>query len=108
MQWGNSIRKLTDKCYWSRPSGTKPWAVCDYKSKTGCNPLQEIVDKDPTRPLKLPHGGAVVFGKISRPRKRCRPSKAYDPEKSVVVSEEDDKHLNPTTTSRPAQPGSTG
>ena len=67
---GDSGRKLTDKCYWSRPNGTKPWAVCDYKSKTGCNRLQKIVDKDPNRPVKLPDGGAVVFGRNPAQRKR--------------------------------------
>ena len=85
---GDSGRKLTDKCYWSRPSGTKPWAVCDYKSKSGCNRLQQIVEKDPTRPSKLPHGGAAIFGRNPGPRKRCRPPKASDPEKSLVVSDE--------------------
>lgn len=46
-------RKLTEKCYWSRPPETNPWAVCDYESKKGCTRLQEIVEKGPKRPVKL-------------------------------------------------------
>ena len=95
---GDSGRKLTDKCYWSRPNGTKPWAVCDYKSKTGCNRLQKIVDKDPNRPVKLPDGGAVVFGRNPAQRKRCRRPKASEPEKSLVLS---DEAVHDTSTERP-------
>ena len=97
---GDSGRKLTDKCYWSRPAGTNPWAVCDYESKKGCNRLQEIVDKDPTRPVKQPPGGAVIFGSNPGPRKRCRPPKASNSEKNSVVS---DEAVGDTSTERPAQ-----
>ncbi len=95
---GDSGRQLTDKCYWSRPSGTKPWAVCDYESQIGCKRLQEVVDKDPTRPVKLPRGGAVVFGSNPSPRKKCPPPKASDPKKNMVVS---DKAVGDTSTESP-------
>ena len=95
---GDNGRKLTDRCYWSRPSGTIAWALCDYKSNKKCNRLQEIVDKDPNRPLRLPHSGAVVFGKTPGPRKKCRPPKVVSPEKGLAVS---DQPAGDTSTERP-------
>lgn len=78
---GDDGRMLTEKCYWSRPRGTNPWAVCDFESEKGCNRLQEIVEKDPKRPVKLYQHGAVIFGGSALPRKKCRPSKKKEPEK---------------------------
>ena len=46
------------------------------------------MDKGLSRPLKLPDGGAVVFGRKSGLCKRCRLSNASDPEKRLVVSDE--------------------
>ena len=95
---GDGGRKLTDKCYWSRPSGSNAWALCDYKSNKKCNRLQEIVDKNPNRPLRLPHSGAVVFGSFLGPRKKCRPLKVSSPEKGSVVA---DQPVGDTSTERP-------
>lgn len=78
---GDDGRKVTEQCYWSRPRGTNPWAVCDYESSKGCNRLQELVEKDPKRPVKLYQHGAVIFGGSALPRKKCRPSEKLSPEK---------------------------
>lgn len=84
---GDKGRKLTDKCYWSRPSGSNPWGPCDYESRKGCNRLQQIVDQNPNRPVKLHDGGAIVFGCNSPPRKRCRLPKPSSPEKGLVATD---------------------
>lgn len=90
---GDDGRKLTEKCYWSRPRGTYPWAVCNFESKKGCNRLQEIVEKNPKRPVKLYQHGAVIFGGSALPREKCRPSENLSPEKGSGaingVSDED-------------------
>lgn len=84
---GDKGRKLTDKCYWSRPSGSNPWGPCDYESRKGCNRLQQIVDQNPNRPVKLHDGGAIVFGRNASPRKRCRLPKSSSPEKGLVATD---------------------
>ncbi len=65
--------RLTEKCYWSQPQGSRPFKPCNFKSKSGCNRLQHVVTANPTRPLELKPKGAVIFGTAhSLERKRCR------------------------------------
>ena len=62
--------------------------MCITSPKLDAIDCKEFVDKDLTCPLKLPDGGAVVFGRNPAPRKRCRRPKASEPEKSLVLSDE--------------------
>jgi hypothetical protein len=79
---GDDGRKLTEKCYWSRPPGSNPFVECNYKSRSGCDRLQTLVDKGAIRPKTLPNAGAVVFGSGAQIIEKCQKPKARHSERA--------------------------
>ena len=108
---GNGGRKLTDKCYWCKPSGSNPWKSCDFESDKGCKRLQQVVETEKTPPKKLWPNGAVIFGYKEPKEKAClRPSDdnagkgQYDSKANDAASNteepnptNDDQHLQVNT-----------
>ena len=67
-----NLRKLADHCYWIQPLGNDPWGPCDFKSKHGCDRMQQLGDGSSNRTTKICEDGAVIFGELGPPAVICR------------------------------------
>ena len=83
-----NLRKVTESCSWIQPSGSHPWAECDYESEYGCDRLQRLEDSPSNRTAKLYKDGAVVFGVNPRPPKKCRRPKISRSKQGIVAAKE--------------------
>lgn len=69
---GSTRPKLTPKLYLQAPSGGLMIPRC---SRFGCNRLQELVKREPDRPIEIKESGAIIFGN----RKNLHPTPCRNP-----------------------------
>lgn len=71
-----NLRKLADSCYWIQPLGSDPWGPCDFKSRHGCDRMQQLGDGASNLTTDICEDGAVVFGTTGPPATKCRQPKS--------------------------------